>query len=111
MPINIRNAYLAMHKASGIKVGDIVKIIRAAEEYEMGWVNGWNRSMTRDVGKYFEVTRDIGQKGFRLGVEGFKYPFFCLEKIEGGRVEAEAESMNDAPLRELNALMAGKAMN
>ena len=32
-------AYITLHNASGIKVGDKVKILRKAKDREMGWEN------------------------------------------------------------------------
>lgn len=78
--MNIKEAYKVMLDSCEIKKGDVVKVLRAAENYEMGWPSTWNSNMTNSVGKELEVVRLSGT-GITLGGGGYIYPFFVLEKI------------------------------
>jgi len=77
----INDAYLKLHRACGIKVGDKVKILRKAKTQEMGWDNAWVEPQNKTVGKILEVTGDSDDKGFYLGSSIYAYPFYVLEKI------------------------------
>lgn len=72
-----------MQQASGIRVGDTVRVLRKAEAHEMGWQNSWSRdTMDNAVGKTLPViatTHDI-----KLGDEarGYGFPFFVLELVK-----------------------------
>lgn len=77
--MNLREAYKVMSKASGIEVGDTVKVLRSAKTDEMGWDNCWMPNMYEAVGKEFEVSDDHCGSGFYLSGTGYKFPFFCLE--------------------------------
>lgn len=67
------------------KVGDKVKILRAAMNYESGWQNTWERSMNDAVGKIGKVVWIPGSKNnIQVEVEGisrYSYPDFVLEKV------------------------------
>jgi hypothetical protein len=87
----LQSAYIALSKASGIKVGDTVKVLRKAKSNEMGWANWWDSgnggagvaaSMDNCVGKTFTVS-DIGHgtDGIVLEGTGYCFPFFVLEKM------------------------------
>ena len=78
--MNVEEAYLVMHKASGIQVGDTVKVLRKAENYEMGWFNVWPIEIEPNLG-YFRVTQDDKECGFRLN-HRWRVPFFVLEVIK-----------------------------
>ena len=79
--MNEREAYLVLHKASGIKVGDRVKVLRKAADYEMGWDNPWdNDDMTPTIGEELTVNGDMSEDGFHME-GGYNYPFFVLEKV------------------------------
>lgn len=52
--MSIQDAYLVMQKASGIEVGNKVRVLRKASTEEMGWDNSWPDSMdkyVREIGK------------------------------------------------------------
>lgn len=74
-------------KASGIEVGDEVKVLRPAEGHEDGWMNSWCDQMDEMVGEVFEVlSKDYGS-GFELSGlskhgRTFCFPYFVLEVIE-----------------------------
>jgi len=78
---NLSEAYLLMQKASGFKVGDSVKVLRAAGYHELGWMNCWTGAMSNNIGKTLKITYDYGVAGLSLD-GGLSYPFFVLEKVE-----------------------------
>jgi len=78
-----QSAYLTLHKASGIEVGDKVRVLRKAEPGELGWnQTTWTNSMTDRVGKICNVEGDDGTYGFICS--GWNFPFFVLELVEKG---------------------------
>ena len=71
-------------KANNIKVGDKVKVIRKAKDYENGWGNVWDDAMDSGVNEVNEVI-DINNKNgiyLDLGDYNFWFPYFVLEKVE-----------------------------
>ena len=84
----LKEAYLKMQEASGIKIGDTVKVLRKAKRNEMGWGTTWNSgAMDKFIGKELVVT-GFGSRvenGFMLDDE-FVYPFFVLEKVKDREV-------------------------
>lgn len=76
--------YLQGHKESGLKVGDKVRIIRKASDYENGWRNIWPSFMDKYIREIGKIIKDHEAIGFGVtfsdGVE-FSYPFFVLEKV------------------------------
>ena len=94
-------SYLENHKLSGIKVGDIVTILRTAYDDEMGWQNSWiNDSMTDMVGKEVEILKDNDSGGFLIKCESgnkYSFPYFVLGKV-GEKISnfnKTAELIND----------------
>jgi hypothetical protein len=85
-PMTLQDAYLAMQEASGIKVGDTVRVLRKAEDFEMGWSADWASSyMDKYVGETGVVKECDGGNGFRVQFpdgEDWHFPFFVLEKIK-----------------------------
>lgn len=84
--------YLEGHRNCGIKVGDRVRVIRKAEDFESGWQNIWFEQEREDeedmnvaIGLELFVIEDNGEEGFSCGqkgtVDNFMYPYFVLEKI------------------------------
>lgn len=85
--VAIDKDYSAFHKASGLKVGDIVKVVRKAKGDEMGWLGNWFRDKNAFVGKTGKITRDADQCGWEIdfGLKSsvaYWFPTFVLEKIE-----------------------------
>lgn len=82
--MKLQEAYLLLQENCGIKVGDTVRVLRKAEDYENGWDNEWNNNeMDEAVGKTTTVER-IDRNGIGLKNDRFKYlkyPFFVLEKL------------------------------
>lgn len=80
--------YLKAHKASGIEVGDKVKMLRNPVTNEQGWDNYWGPVDYHGyVGKYYKVVSDRKEKGFgveRSDSRSFSLPWFVIEVIEKG---------------------------
>lgn len=72
--------YQINHRASGIEVGDTVRVTRRAAAYSGGWANTWPPDMDNSVNLVYRVARDGGSQGFGLS-NGYDYPYFVLEKI------------------------------
>lgn len=83
--VTIQDAYLALQEASGIKVGDTVRVLRKAGNEEMGWASEWPSScMDKYVGETGVVGECNDSCGFRVQFpdgEGWSFPFFVLEKV------------------------------
>ena len=80
--MNIQEAYLILHKASGLKVGDKVRIVRSFEKNEHGVSQGWDAEMEECIGKEGEIARDLDEKGFRVMCpRSWVWPFYCLERV------------------------------
>lgn len=75
-------SYLKEHKASGLKVGDVVRIVRKAKSYEGNWKNTWPDAMDRYVGRTFEIYADHGLSGFYSSEWSYSFPYFVLEKVQ-----------------------------
>jgi len=72
--------YLKGHKASGLKVGDKVRVLRKAENFEGGWNGTWFPDKTQCIGKEYEIKEDNNGSGFAF--YGWHFPYFVLEKVE-----------------------------
>jgi len=77
--MTIEDAYRTMQAASGIKVGDRVKVLRRAKSFEMGWSEVWNSDMDATIGKEYTVT-EVQPRTIGLSC-GWFFPFFVLEKL------------------------------
>lgn len=73
------NAYELNQLASGIKIGDTVRVTGTALSYERGWENTWESGMTEMVGSTFVVLGIYGLHGINSAQYG--YPYFVLEKV------------------------------
>lgn len=79
--------YLKLHNSCGLKVGDKVKVLRSAKDYEQGWANGWMPKMDEFIGLDFIITADDFMGGFVLSTPDpdcfpFNFPCFVLRKVE-----------------------------
>jgi hypothetical protein len=80
-------AYRTLQKQCGIKVGDYVKVLRIAKDFEMGWPTVWDvDGMNETVGNIYKV-HTVDQYGIMLTVGPETscrayFPFFVLEKVE-----------------------------
>lgn len=76
-------SYELESKASGIEVGNYVKVLFKVPTQSRGWANSWVPSMDDFVGKVFRVNRVDHEKGVNLksDCDSYNFPYFCLEKI------------------------------
>ena len=83
--MDIKEAYRVMQEASGIGVGDKVRVLRVANMGEMGWMNSWARDMDETIG-HEGVVEAVGSDvrvNIKTRVSEIRcYPFFVLEVIE-----------------------------
>lgn len=77
-------AYIKIHNASTLKVGDEVLVTRTCADHEFGWKNSWVNGMTDilNKSKVCEITVDEGSAGFRTkdGNRSYCFPSFVLQK-------------------------------
>jgi hypothetical protein len=78
--------YLAGHKASGLKVGDRVRVLRTWEDCEGGSHVISLESDVDLVGRIFIIEEDLKVEGFGVrdesGGDANAFPYFVLEKVE-----------------------------
>lgn len=95
--MDIKEAYKVMQEASGIKVGDTVKVLRAAKDNEMGWkshpLGQTLKKYGEIIGRPVVVEENTGSMGFKI--EGNWYPFFVLEKIASAPEKSEIDKVID----------------
>ena len=75
--------YIELHKASGLKVGDRVRIEKKTEP--KGWAPNWNPDMGSEVGKVGSVASDESESGFRVQTDStypWYFPATSLVKVE-----------------------------
>lgn len=77
-PVHTAETYAAGQAAWGGMVGDWIKVMRKAEQYEQGWPTSWNPEMDAAVGKSFQI-QNRSAPGFQLSND-FWFPYFVLEK-------------------------------
>lgn len=75
--------YLLNHKASGLKVGDSVRVTRVVANWAGGWQNVWaEEEMDQFVGRVVTITGDHGTHGFLLSGGDCQFPYFVLELVD-----------------------------
>lgn len=77
-------SYLRGHRASGLKVGDTVRVMRKARTYEQGWGLGWISEMDGLVGTTQVITVDEDDYGFGIQDGTFCLPHFVLKRVKRG---------------------------
>lgn len=87
--IEVPKSYAELQAESGLKVGDWVKVTRAAKSYENGWGTVWNPKMNDCIGKVFQIGYISNFQGISSTDGGFIFPFFVLEKIEKPETKEE----------------------
>ena len=74
--------YIADQKASGIEVGDTVRVVRKAESRSRGWTATWVCEMDENVGRKMKV-RGLYESQEVNGINlGLNYHYFVLEIIK-----------------------------
>ncbi len=105
-PQALRSAYLTLQAASGIEVGDTVRVIRRAKGYEMGWKqSGWSTQMDTMVGSPFTVQR-VTENG--VHISGWVFPFYVLQLVSKGpgkQPPARIDLFDRTDLRDANTLL------
>lgn len=71
-------------KENDLKVGDLVRVTREAEDYEDGWKVIWAIAMSNLVGSVLKVKKIDEECGIVLSTENkdWFFPYFVLEKVE-----------------------------
>ena len=95
-------AYMALQEASGLKVGDTVKVLRRVSEIEgelLGWGSYWQNGMDEYIGNTYKI-RLISSCGVYLIIDSlypyrYYFPFFVLQKIEDTDVKTVMELYYD----------------
>ena len=90
---HLREAYRLGHINSGIKVGDMVKVLRLPRAYEQGWSGGEEyvpQSKRDQVGKIWKVVENHPGEYFTVESRegcgsGNFFPWFVLEKVEDAK--------------------------
>jgi hypothetical protein len=87
-------AHAAWLEMTGLKVGDKVRVMRSAKDYEHGCPWSWSEQKEKNVGKVLEVyniDEFTALPGVRAGCcplsDGNYYPFFILEVVEQKKEE------------------------
>lgn len=75
-----------------VKIGDTVRVTKAAEDIENGWPNNWVAAMLYAVGKMGRI-EGISDYGVEVNISGisraFRYPYFVLEKVDSEQRESK----------------------
>lgn len=89
-------SYIEYHEKSGLKVGDLVKIVCKCESHALGWDLPWVRGMDRYLGDTVKVISDDQENGFEvITKDGHKYwyPAFCLKTVKLSEVELSIDEI------------------
>lgn len=99
--------YIQNQNLCGINIGDKVKVIRKAANFENGWDNEWTPSMDAAVGNEYKVIFNNGALGFSLDFDSdMDFPYFVLSKViekpeqPNPNFEGYDEEFMDATLRD-----------
>ena len=88
-------SYEKRQRECGLKVGDKVKILRKAEDYEDGWDNVWPEGADTWVGKTGVIKGNGMLIGFKVFLEEendwWFFPYFILEKVEDNETSKHVE--------------------
>lgn len=83
----MEKVYMDAQAACGLEVGDYVKIIRKADDYEAGWARYWNTK--KDIVGITGIIQEINELGIYIKLVGYNIPitncyvpYFVLEKVE-----------------------------
>ncbi len=83
LPTSPKERYLSEQKASGITIGNYVKVLFCVPDNSRGWINYWNYQMdeTARQRRVLQVVDIHGNEGIALS-DGCEYPYFCLEVVK-----------------------------
>jgi hypothetical protein len=85
-------AYMTLSEATDFEVGESIKVVRTAEDGEMGWGDSWIHEMTEAVEEEHILKITNLGKNSNTGIElsdGNSYPFFVLMRVEPEEIEEE----------------------
>ena len=85
--MNLQEAYRVMQKASGIEVGDTVRILRKFKNCELGsdcctWDSGSSKKKMQ--GQTEKVNKVVSRS---IWIDNYEFPFFALEIVEKAKSE------------------------
>ena len=105
-PINTAtfDDYLAFHNASGLKVGDSVRVVRKAEDREMGWSDIWSGHMDDFVDRTYKITGDAASYGWELDNK-WSFPTFVLQKVDEPTKKEEVKYVPEEILVKENSVV------
>lgn len=101
--------YLAFHNASGLKVGDTVKVVRIAKDYEMGWGDIWSGYMNDFVDRTYKITGDATWCGWELDNK-WTFPTFVLQKVDSTPTPQPAPATEEIVIKNDSAVVNGKVL-
>ena len=101
--------YLAFHKASGLKVGDMVKVVRKANDHEMGWGDIWAGYMDDFVDRTYKITGDATWYGWELDNK-CTFPTFVLQKVDFTPAPQPAPATEEIVINKDSAIVNGKVL-
>lgn len=84
-------------KATGVKVGDKVRVIRVIKGHEQNWNDTWGDYNNNTVGSIFEISK-IDEAGIRDKNNKYWHPYFCLEPAPAVKLP-EAIDLDHVPSR------------
>ena len=101
--------YLAFHNASGLKVGDTVKVVRIAKDYEMGWGDIWAGYMDDFVDRTYKITGDATWYGWELNNK-CTFPTFVLQKVDSTPTPQPAPTTEEIVINKDSVVVNGKVL-
>ncbi|WOL39612.1 hypothetical protein RAH42_13145 (plasmid) [Pyramidobacter sp. YE332] len=92
-------------KATGVREGCWVKVLRAVKNHESGWGNSWAPEMDMLVGRTMQVKDVRSLQGIALGIDGdsslfYFFPFFVLEPTEAPKKKYEFKPFEQVLVRD-----------
>ena len=81
--MNESTLYRELAKKMNFQVGDIVRVLRKAKDYELGWGVGWTQKMDKAIGHKFSVVSEDRGDGISLMTceRSYNFPCFVLELL------------------------------
>jgi hypothetical protein len=101
--------YLAFHNASGLKVGDSVRVVRKAEDREMGWGDIWSGHMDDCVDRTYKIIGDATSYGWELDNK-WTFPTFVLQKVDSTPAPQPAPATEEIVINKDSVIVNGKVL-